>query len=207
MIILQSTISWHMNSGYTHDSVWGDGIIFKFSLKSFCLKKIFLPLLLFFCDTCVINTGCKNSRESHDDVQRFLKIQFEAQSRRCVTSSGKKRRSTGGAEANRGKPGKWNKPIQLEATKAKWWAVFTQEKKIKRISFGVSNHNIIRVTPNSQNTLFYISGKIASNSRQVYVFVFSSASDQSKNSPETLDLQCLFFPSLFKYISPLVSSQ
>lgn len=82
-----------------------------------------------------------------------------------------------------------------------------RKKKQKRISFGVSNHNIIRVTPNSQNTLFYISGKIASNSRQVYVFVFSSASDQSKNSPETLDLQCLFFPSLFKYISPLVSSQ
>lgn len=177
-----------MNSGYTRDSVWEMGS---------SSNSLWNPSAN--CDTCIINTGCKNSRESHNDVQRFLKIQFEAQSRRCVTSSGKKRRRTGGAEANRRKPGKWNKPIQLEATKAKWLAVFTQEKKKKkRISFGVSNHNIICVTPNSQNTLFYISGKIASNSRQVYVFVFSSASDQSKNSPETLDLQCLFFVTFYE---------
>lgn len=96
------------------------------------LKKNISPPCFSFSATLVSSTlAVKNSRESHDDVQRFLKIQFEAQSRRCVTSLGKKRRSTGGAETSRGKPGKWNKPIQLEATKANWWAVFTQEKKKK----------------------------------------------------------------------------
>ena len=87
------------------------------------------------------------------------------------------------------------------------WSVHTKRKANFRLALLARvwpQDYLYWCTPNSQNTLLHISCKLVSNGRQqpclwecVCVFVFSSASDWTQNSPGTLALSVISLQSLF----------